>query len=118
MNTYTAPKQETKKSLLQQLAEIKFDFPINDRSAVSYIPFFGFLTILGVLYIANTYYADNMVRKINAMEKEVEEYRVDYSAYKYEYMLKSKHNEIHRKVKRLGLIEKDQPVYRISTQKK
>lgn len=116
METFVAPPKEAKaeeNGLLKKIADYKIDFSFDDRKAISYIPFFLFLTFLGVVYIANSYYADNLNRQITESEKRVEELRVDYNSYKYEYMLLGKPEEMQKRVKGLGLISKDKPVIRI-----
>ncbi|MBX2844174.1 MAG: hypothetical protein KTR26_20580 [Flammeovirgaceae bacterium] len=111
-NTYAKPEEE-KKGMLGNLSGYKFEFAFDDKTAIKYVPYFFFLTFLGVIYIANTYYADRVVREINLLEKDVEKLRVNYGSRKYEYINMSKRNEIVNQVKGLGLIENDKPVIKI-----
>ncbi|MBT30827.1 MAG: hypothetical protein CMO01_14310 [Thalassobius sp.] len=115
-NTYAKVKQEKKKkpSMLGQVSG-KFDFTFDDKTAIKFIPFFFFLTFLGLIYISNTYYADKLAKKIGDMEKEVNRLRVDYGSRKYEFVSVSKFEEISKKVKGLGLIENNEPVIRLET---
>jgi len=110
MNTYSPSKEQEKKSFIGHVSEYKFDFSFDDTKAIKFVPKLVFLTILGVLYIANTYYADRMIREISTLHKEVEELRVDYGSYKYEYIHSSKYAEISQRVRSIGLIENDEPV--------
>lgn len=82
------------------------------------MPFLLFLTLLGVIYIGNNYYSDSMIRKTNVMQRQVDEMRIDYGSVKYEFMYSGKKAEILKKVRGLGLVERDKPVYRIKTDEK
>lgn len=117
-NTYAKVKQEKKKkpSVLGKVSG-RFDFTFDDQTAIRFVPFFFFLTFLGLIYISNTYYADRLSRKITVLEKEVNKLRVDYGSRKYEFVNLSKYNEIANKVKGIGLIENKQPVVRIEMKK-
>lgn len=86
---------------------------LNDGMIIQHVPHFIFLTFLGLLYIFNNYYADRMVRHINALDKQVDVLRVDYNTLKYDYIYSSKQSEIAEKVKQYGLIENQKPPYRI-----
>jgi len=110
MNTYSPHKEEEKKSFIGHVSEYKFDFSFDDTKAIKFVPKLVFLTILGVLYIANTYYSDRLIRDIASLHKVVEELRVDYGSYKYEYIHSSKYAELINRVKSIGLIENDEPV--------
>ncbi|MDW7691263.1 FtsL-like putative cell division protein [Flammeovirgaceae bacterium SG7u.111] len=114
MNTYSPPKEEDKKSFFGHVSEYKFDFSVDDSAIIKHVPYFIFLTILGVLYIANNYYSDRLTRDIGVLEKTVEELRVDHGSYKYEYIHASKYVEIANQVKTIGLIENDKPVIKIT----
>ncbi|MEM1135100.1 MAG: FtsL-like putative cell division protein [Bacteroidota bacterium] len=111
-NTYAKVKQEKKKSVLGQVSG-KFDFSFDDQTAIKFVPFFFFLTFLGVIYISNNYYSDRLSRKVTVMEREVNKLRVDYGSRKYEFINVSKFNEIAKKVRGLGLIENNEPVIKI-----
>ncbi len=112
MNAFGTPLKPKKKSRLG-LGGYKFDLTLNDGTPIRYVPYFAFLTVLGLIYISNNYYSDKMMRKINALDKEVEILRIDYSTLKYEYIYSSKQSEIAEKVKQYGLIENQKPAYRI-----
>ena len=113
-NTYAKVKQEKKKKP-KMLGKVsgRFDFTFDDQTAIKFIPFFFFLTFLGLIYISNTYYADRLSKQIADMEKEVNKLRVDYGSRKYEFVNVSKFEEISKKVRGLGLIENNEPVIRL-----
>jgi|GEM_PF-4202618 len=117
-NTYAKVKQEKKKkSFVLGKVPGKFDFTFDDQTAIRFVPFFFFLTFLGLIYIGNTYYADGLSRKVTVLEKEVNKLRVDYGSRKYEFINLSKYNEIAKKVKGIGLIENKAPVIRVEMNK-
>jgi cell division protein FtsL len=119
MNTFKKPDDQ-KQSLLQQIKSLKFGFNMNIemKSPIEMLPNFLFLTLLGIIYIANNYYYEKLYIEITELEKEVEDLRIDYSTLKYEYIYMSKRSEIARRVSRMGLQENDGDVYRIYVDEK
>ena len=113
MNSFKESKKVKKKNSLTDVSQHKFDVNIDNNIALKYVPFFVFLTFLGVIYIACSYYSEKQMSKITVLEKEVERLRVDYSSLKYEYIYASKRAEIAKKVKALGLFESDKPATKI-----
>jgi hypothetical protein len=67
------------------------------------IPFFLFLSLLAVLYIANGHMADRTVRRINTTTKELKELQFEYKTLKSEVMFKSEEQQVIRAVEPLGL---------------
>ena len=80
---------------------------------VRYLPKILFVLFLGLVYIGNTHYAEQTVRKINRMQVEVEDLRADYTTLKSDLMFSSKQSEVARKVKPFGLKESLIPPYKI-----
>lgn len=78
-----------------------------------YLPKILFAMTLGLLYIGNTHYAEKTVRKIDAMQAEVEDLRADYTTLKADLMFASKQSEVARKVKDYGLKESLIPPYKV-----
>jgi hypothetical protein len=60
------------------------------------LPFIFFLSFLAVCYIANGYYADDQVRKVNQLSNEIKELRTQYMVVKDSFIIKSKQTEIAR----------------------
>lgn len=58
------------------------------------IPFMVFITILGVIYIANSYNAEKTIIEISKTKKELEELRFEYITTKSNLMFLSKQSEI------------------------
>ena len=73
--------------------------------------FFLFLALLAVIYIANGHKADNTIRDISNMAKEVKELQYEYKSLKSEEMFKSREAQIVQAATPLGLkISSDQPM--------
>lgn len=92
---------------------IKMDAVFEDGLPVKFLPYVLFLVVLGLFYIGNSHYSDKTNRKINKLEKEVEDLRADFTTLKADYMLSSKQSEVAKKVKELGLFESEEPPHKI-----
>lgn len=77
----------------------------NYRFIVKNIPFFLFLSVLAVLYIFNGHYADKLVRKISASEKNIKELQYEYKTVQSDVIFRSKASELVKAVEPLGLRE-------------
>ncbi len=76
---------------------------VNYGWVVKNIPFFLFLAVLAVLYIANGHYADKTVRNINVTANELKELQYEYKTAKSELMYKSREAEMVQAAAPLGL---------------
>lgn len=72
---------------------------------IDHLPKVLFGLVLILLYVANTHYADRVVRKTNKLKNEVEDIRADYITLKADLMFKSKQSEVAKRVTVLGLEE-------------
>lgn len=68
------------------------------------IPFFLFLAVLAVLYIANGHMSDNRIRKINETGRRLKDLQYEYKTLKSEMMFKSRESEMVKAAQPLGLI--------------
>ncbi len=84
---------------------------------VKYLPKILFVMVLGLLYISNTHYAEKTVRRISAVQAEVEDLRADYTTLKSDLMFASKQSEVARKVKVIGLKESLKPPFKVEVEK-
>ena len=75
------------------------------RWIVKNIPFFLFLSALAIVYIYNGHYADNTVRNINKVNRELKELQFEYKTLKSEVMFRSKQSELSKSVEPFGLKE-------------
>lgn len=69
------------------------------------MPYFLFLAVLAIVYIANGHYADNTVRNINKVNHELKEFQYEYNYLKGQVMFRSKQSEMAKAVEPLGLKE-------------
>src|SRR5690242_20293111 len=67
---------------------------INLETVVRQIPFVLFLALIAILYIANSYYAENTVRKINKVKNDLKDLRAEYIYTKSELMFSSRQSEV------------------------
>jgi hypothetical protein len=83
------------------------------RWIVKNIPFFLFIALLTVLYIANGHYADKNIRKINATAKHLKEMEYEFKTVKRDVTFRSKGSELIKAVEPLGLKELTAPPLKI-----
>ncbi|NNF02495.1 MAG: hypothetical protein HKN22_07400 [Bacteroidia bacterium] len=69
------------------------------------MPFLFFLTILGLVYIANIYQAERTIRNIDKIGKEIKELRSEYISGKSEIMYSSNQSEIAKSISEHGIKE-------------
>jgi hypothetical protein len=87
---------------------------IYQRWIVKNIPFYLFLSVLTVLYIANGHYADKAIRKINVTTKHLKEIEYEFKTVKREVIFRSKESELVKAVEPLGLRELITPPMKIA----
>ncbi|MCX2575588.1 FtsL-like putative cell division protein [Pedobacter sandarakinus] len=86
---------------------------VSKEAATDALPFLCFLAFLGMVYIANSHFAVNNVRRIDKLNKEVKELRWEYKSLKADLMFKSKLTEVAKKVDTLGIKELIEPPKKI-----
>ena len=72
---------------------------------VKFMPFVFFLTVIAMVYIANSYYAEKSIREIDATTKELKEMRSEYLSVKSDLIAKSNQSQVASAVFTLGLKE-------------
>ncbi len=87
-------------------------------SALSILPFLFFLTVLGMLYIANKHYAEKNIRQIEKINKELKELKWEHLTAKSILMSKSKQSEVAKITKIFGLNEAVAPPTKIVVENK
>jgi hypothetical protein len=75
----------------------------NYQWIVKNIPFFLFLSVLAVLYIANGHRGDKTIRRINSTANELKELQYEYKTLKSEVMFRSQEVQIVKASEPLGL---------------
>lgn len=86
----------------------------NYRWIVKNIPFFLFMAVMAVLYIANGHMADNRIRKINDTARKLKDLQYEYKTLKSEMMFKSRESEMVKAAVPLGLLMDSTAPFRIS----
>lgn len=86
---------------------------VSKEAATEMLPFLLFLSLLCMLYIANSHMAMKNIRNIDKLNKEVKELSWEYKSLKADLMFKSKLTEVARQVDTLGIKELTEPPKRI-----
>lgn len=103
--------------------ELKVSEPLTDKTSknplkglfnyqwiVKNIPFFLFLSVLTILYIANGHRADKTIRRINSTTSELKDLQYEFKTLKSEVMFRSEEGQIVKSTEPLGLkVSKDMP---------
>ena len=87
---------------------------VSKETATDALPFIVFFAFLGMIYIGNRHNAENNIRKIDKLNKEVKELSWDFKTLKADLMFKSKQTEVVKRVDSvLGLKVPVQPPIKI-----
>ncbi|MBM3401036.1 MAG: hypothetical protein FJY21_01750 [Bacteroidetes bacterium] len=96
------------------LITIFTDGLISKEFATHSLPFIVFIAFLAMIYIANRHLAENNIRDIDKLGREVKELSWDFKTLKADLMLKSTQTEVANEVDTLGLIEPNEPPKKIT----
>lgn len=86
---------------------------ISKQAATEMLPFIIFIAFLCMIYIGNRHFAENNIRDIDKLSKEVKELSWDFKTLKADLMLKSTQTEVANEVDTLGLTEPNEPPKKI-----
>ena len=86
---------------------------LSKEAATAMLPFIIFIAFLGMIYIGNRHFAENNIRDIDKLNKEVKELSWDFKSIKADLMLKSTQTEVARLADTLGLKEPIAPPIKI-----
>ena len=118
VNTYIKPKPEQeqpepkpKKGLWGKISSTKIK--VSDDVAIKYLPYLLYLTVLGIIYIANAHNAEKLAGEITKTQREVKKLQMEYSTLKYEFMNANNKERVALKLKQMGLQPNDKSVIRI-----
>jgi hypothetical protein len=89
---------------------------LSDGLPTKQVPKIFFIMGLLIFYIANTHYADKIVRNTAKTKAEVQDLRADYTTLKADLMFKSKQSEVAKRVAVIGLEESLAPPYKIEVE--
>ena len=95
------------------IAEFFREGVLSKEAATSMLPFIIFIAFLGMVYIGNRHFAENTIRDIDKLNREVKELSWDFKSIKADLMLKSTQTEVARLVDTLGLKEPVAPPAKI-----
>ncbi|MAW65335.1 MAG: hypothetical protein CMD18_03975 [Flavobacteriales bacterium] len=93
-------------------------FGLNDKVFFKNLPFVGFLTLLGVLYITNSYYLEETVRDIEIIKNKINDQNNEFVITKTQVSIKGQRNEVVNKVFSLGLEESKNPPFQMQQRTK
>ena len=98
------PKQEQFKAddfvsqkgnkMVRSVASVVSGNFLSKESTLEKLPFIIFLSFLAICYIANGYYADDQIRRMNSLTGEIKELRTQYIVVKDSLVIKSKQTEV------------------------
>lgn len=86
------------------------------ESVLKLIPFFLFLSAIGILYIANSYWGDKTVREIESIKKELKELRFEHISTKSTLIYNSQQSEVAHRLDSTGIKESVAPPSKIIVQ--
>lgn len=78
---------------------------IEKEMLVKLMPFIFFLTMIALIYIANSYYAEKTIREMDLTTKELKELRSEYITVKSDLIYKSNQTQVANAVLPAGLKE-------------
>jgi len=94
-DTPKAPKVLKKENfIVRSVANVVSGSFLSKQTTINNFPFVFFLSFIAVCYIANGYYADDQVRKVNNLTNEIKELRTQYIVVKDSLVIKSKQTEV------------------------
>lgn len=87
---------------------------ISTEDVTRALPFVFFLALLGMVYIANRQFAENNIRDIDKLSKEVKELSWDYKTTKADMAYRSTLTEVAKRVDTLGISEAVEPPQKLT----
>ena len=121
MNTFKKEKKPKKKKeaakVSRSLASIFSGNILSKDNAVSLLPFIFFFTFIIILYIANGYYAEKVVRDLHKTSNDVKELRSEYITIKSDLNYKSKQSQVAQATEVIEIFESTIPPTKIVVDK-
>lgn len=87
--------------MVRSVANVVSGSFLSKQTTIKHLPFIFFLSFLAICYIANGYYADDQVRKLNRLTNEIKELRTQYIVVKDSLVVKSKQTEVAKALAKL-----------------
>lgn len=88
-----------------------------DGIPVHLVPPFLYAALLALIYIWSNHQADNTIRRIEILQQEVEDIRADVTTLEAAYMFAGKQSEVAKKIAPLGIVEIDEPPFKVILEK-
>lgn len=85
----------------------------SQEKAIKSMPFVMFLTLLGILYIANGYNAEQVIRDLDNVGDDLKEMRSEYITIKSDLNYKSKQSQVAEATIKLGIKSSTTPPSKI-----
>ncbi len=112
------PKGGPRKTIFTWIEEkLNITGVLGEGVPVQLVPPVGFIALLALIYIWGNHRAENMVRKIERAQQEVEDLRADVTTLEAEYMLSSMQSEVAKRVAAQDIVELNQPPIKIEVKK-
>ena len=113
-NKFRIEREEKKSTVFSKIEKsLGMKGLLEDGLPIKYLPYILYVFVLLLFYIGNNHFAEKSVRKIDRLEREVEDLRADYTTLKAEYMLSGKQSEVAKTVSSIGLKESLEPPNKI-----
>ncbi len=103
------PEKNTGKNASKKEKQNPLKILISYEWILKNMPFFLFLTLLAVLYIANGHAADNTIRDINNTASDLKELQYEYKSLKSREIFQSREDQLVQSALPLGLKISDEP---------
>jgi hypothetical protein len=107
------PKNKKQSRFARYFASLFSGSFLAERTTLRQLPFIFFLTIIALCYVANGYYAERTVRKINQVTNDLKELKSEFITGKSELMFISKQSELAKSALKLGIKESVTPPKKI-----
>lgn len=121
MNTFKEEKKPKDKKeprkVSRSLASVFSGSFLSSDNVVGFLPFIFFLTFLGILYIANGYYAQRTVRDLQTVGNELKALRSEYITIKSDLNYNSKQSQVAQATESFGIKESTVPPTKIVVDK-
>jgi len=98
------PQKDTPK-VVKSLSSIFSGGFLGNDNVISYLPYMFFLTFIGILYIANGYYAEKTVRNLYKTTSDLKELRSEYITIKSDLNYLSKQSQVALATESIGIKE-------------
>ena len=117
MNTFKEEKKVKEKKepnkVSKSFASVFSGNFLSSDNVVKQLPFIFFLTFLGILYIANGYYAQRTVRDLQKVSDELKALRSEYITIKSDLNYNSKQSQVAQATEPYGIKESTIPPTKI-----